>query len=176
MLAAWLLCQRPQPQRSELARAHHAPFASQHIQNACNPFPERAYFSGGGQWGDFYCPLRTQIRPALTEYVSGEMGVFRGIESKKQELCGSVEKSNYTRRRRYSERALGRWRRGVVGTRLFCTLRNMFRGPCCEREKKQKGAKNVLLHFRRPVHRPHNSAAFKIVRRYTPAIMHSGFP
>lgn len=47
----------------------------------------------------------------------------------------------YTAEAIASERALGRWRRGVVGTRLFCTLRNMFRGPWCERAREMKNKK-----------------------------------
>jgi hypothetical protein len=90
---------------------------------------------------------------------------------KKQELCARERCCQRGKVKLYTaEASAARLLAGVVGTRLFCTLRNMFRGPCCERErareKKQKGAKNVLLHFRRPVHRPLNSAAFKILRRY----------
>jgi hypothetical protein len=97
---------------------------------------------------------------------------------KKQELCASERCCQRGKVKLYTAEANAAGERsraprllaGVVGTRLFCTLRNMFRGPCCERararEKKQKGAKNVLLHFRRPVHRPLNSAAFKLLRRY----------
>jgi hypothetical protein len=80
MPAAWLPFVPWQPQRSGLARAP-SPFASRSQQN--QSLSQNDCFSTSGHTirSDFYCPLRTQIRLALTEYVSGQMG-FRGIESK----------------------------------------------------------------------------------------------
>lgn len=139
--------------------------------NKPNPFPRTSVFHR--THNDFIAPCAHEFAWPWPSMCPARCMGFRGIESKSKscfciwtEICQRGKVKLYTADRRM-RRAAGEWAiasaavgRGRWHSAVLHLAKHVPWAVLRAREKKQKGAKNVLLHFRRPVHRPLNSAAF----------------